>query len=134
MKGLIRMFDSKKLYEKLVEAGWNTGKIKYDPIASKMLSQSTLARLKNGDGNISIKGIESIAILLNMQPIDLLKEINWTVDLPNEPMRPTCKNQPKKKQQIAQNIHRNILEAVAKLHCLFLLLKKEQQHAVTTPL
>lgn len=93
------MFDSKKLYEKLVEAGWNTGKIKYDPIASKMLSQSTLARLKNGDGNISIKGIESIAILLNMQPIDLLKEINWTVDLPDEPMRPACKKSAKKENK-----------------------------------
>lgn len=98
------MFDSRKLYDKLEEAGWNTGKIKYDPVASKMLSQSTLSRLKKGDGNISIKGIENISLLLNMQPLDLLKEINWTVDLPDKPMRPACKKSAKKETN-SQNIH-----------------------------
>ena len=31
------MFDSKALYNKLIEAGWNSGKIKNDPVAKELL-------------------------------------------------------------------------------------------------
>lgn len=81
------MFDSKTLYNKLIEAGWNSGKIKNDPVAKELVSQSTLTRLKNGGGKISVDSIENIAILLNIQPLELLEGI-WEIELSDEPLQP----------------------------------------------
>lgn len=86
------MFDGKALYNKLIESGWNSGKIKNDPIAKELISQSTLTRLKNGGGKISVDSIENIAKLLNIQPLELLKGI-WAIELKDEPIQPKRKEE-----------------------------------------
>lgn len=52
----------------LERAGFNTYKAK----TSKLLSQETLKKIKNDDTNISLKSLNNICMLLDMQPKDLI--------------------------------------------------------------
>lgn len=52
----------------LERAGFNTYKAK----TSKLLSQETLKKIKNNDTNISLKSLNNICLLLDMQPKDLI--------------------------------------------------------------
>lgn len=52
----------------LERAGFNTYKAK----TSKLLSQETLKKIKNDDTNISLKSLNNICLLLDMQPKDLI--------------------------------------------------------------
>ena len=52
----------------LERAGINTYKAK----TTKILSQDTLKRLKNGDTNISLESLNRVCAILDMQPKDLI--------------------------------------------------------------
>lgn len=52
----------------LDRAGFNSYKAK----TSGILSQDTLKKIKNEDTNISLKAINSLCMILDMQPKDLL--------------------------------------------------------------
>lgn len=52
----------------LERAGFNTYKAK----TSGILSQDTLKKIKKEDTNISLKAINSLCMILDMQPKDLL--------------------------------------------------------------
>ena len=52
----------------LERKGFNTYKAK----TTKILSQDTLKKIKNEDTNISLKAINSLCMILDMQPKDLL--------------------------------------------------------------
>ena len=56
------------VYDALVRQGFNSYKAK----STKALSQDTLRRLKAEDTNISLKSLNNICIILDMQPKDLL--------------------------------------------------------------
>ena len=52
----------------LERAGFNTYKAK----TSGLLSQETLKKIKNEDTNLSLKSINSLCLILDLQPKDLL--------------------------------------------------------------
>lgn len=53
----------------LERAGFNTYKAK----TTKLLSQDTFKKLKNEDTNISLKSLNAICSILDMQPKDILE-------------------------------------------------------------
>lgn len=57
--------------EELERRGFNTYKAK----TTKILSQDTLKKIKNGDTNISLESINRICMLLDMQPKDLIEYV-----------------------------------------------------------
>lgn len=52
----------------LERAGFNTYKAK----TTKLLSQETLKKIRNDDTNISLKSLNNICMILDMQPKDLI--------------------------------------------------------------
>ena len=59
------------VYDALVRQGFNSYKAK----STKALSQDTLRRLKTEDTNISLKSLNNICIILDMQPKDLIEYV-----------------------------------------------------------
>ena len=54
------------------DALYRAGFTSYKAKTSGMLSQDTLKKIKNEDTNISLKAINSLCMILDMQPKDLL--------------------------------------------------------------
>lgn len=52
----------------LERVGFNTYKAK----TTKLLSQETLKKIRNDDTNISLKSLNNICMILDMQPKDLI--------------------------------------------------------------
>lgn len=55
----------------LERKGFNTYKAK----TSKLLSQDTLKKIKNGDVRISLESINKICMILDVQPKDLIEYV-----------------------------------------------------------
>ena len=56
------------IYEALEKNGFNTYKAKQ----TKLLSADTMQKLKNDDTNITLKSLNNICMLLDMQPKDII--------------------------------------------------------------
>lgn len=61
----------------LERAGFNTYKAK----TSGLLSQDTLKKIKNEDTNISAKSLNSLCLILDMQPKDIFIYVETAEDL-----------------------------------------------------
>lgn len=61
----------------LERAGFNTYKAK----TSGLLSQDTLKKIKNEDTNISAKSLNSLCLILDMQPKDIFIYVESPEDL-----------------------------------------------------
>lgn len=57
------------VYNALERKGFNTYKAK----TSKLLSQDTLKKIKNEDTNISLKSLNNICMILDLQPKDIIE-------------------------------------------------------------
>ena len=60
----------------LERAGFNTYKAK----TTKLLSQDTLKKIKKEDTNITLKAIDSICNILDLQPKDILEFVRSAED------------------------------------------------------
>lgn len=52
----------------------------YTAKKTRVLSQETMRKLKNGDTNISLKSLNRICTILEMQPRDLIKYVETEED------------------------------------------------------
>ena len=65
------------VYDALERKGFNMYKAK----TTKIISQDTLKKLKNDDTNITLKSLNAICSLLDMQPKDILEYRDTKEDL-----------------------------------------------------
>lgn len=64
------------IIEELKKVGINTNTIR----KTKIFSQSTMTKFKNGDTNISLDNINRLCCLLEVQPRDILKYVETKKD------------------------------------------------------
>lgn len=63
-----------KMFALLKEKGYNTNRIRQE----KILSQSTLTRIRKGEGGLAHENIDKLCNLLDCQPCDLMEFIKDT--------------------------------------------------------